>query len=78
MDDFVIPTRTKKKLEKTTIWFLKIAERHNLYFKWLKYNFDAKEIPILRVVVGWGEVQMENDKVKAVTEWKIPTKIKAS
>jgi len=35
-----------------------------------------KEIPILGVVVGRGEAQMENDKVKAVKEWKTPTMIK--
>jgi len=36
--------------------------------KWSKFNSNAKEIPILEVVVGWGEVCMENDKVKAVME----------
>jgi len=35
-----------------------------------------EEIPILEVVVGKGQVQMEQDKVKAVKEWKVPTKIK--
>jgi len=33
IDDFVISAKTKKKLEKQTICFLKIAEKHNLYFK---------------------------------------------
>jgi len=32
------------------------------------YNFDAKKIPILVVVVGREEVQMKNDKVKIVKE----------
>ena len=57
-----------KKLEKRTIWFLKIAEKHNLCFEQSKCDFDIKEIPILGVVVGRGEAQMENDKVKAVKE----------
>ena len=35
-----------------------------------------EEIPILRVVVGRGQVQMETNKVKAVKEWKTSTKIK--
>ena len=35
-----------------------------------------KEIYILGVVVDQEEVQMENDKIKAVKEWKIPIKIK--
>jgi len=35
-----------------------------------------EEIPILEVVVGRGEVQMENDKIKAVKEWKTSIKIR--
>ena len=35
-----------------------------------------EEILILGVVVGRGQVQMENNKVKAVKEWNTPTKIK--
>jgi len=35
-----------------------------------------KKISILGVIVGKGQVQMETDKVKAVKEWKTPTKIK--
>ena len=35
-----------------------------------------EEIPILGVIVSKGQVQIEQDKVKAVKEWKTPTKIK--
>ena len=35
-----------------------------------------EEILILGVVVEWGQVQMENDKVKAFKEWSTPTKVK--
>jgi len=35
-----------------------------------------EKIPILEVVIGRGQVQMETNKVKAVKKWKIPTKIK--
>jgi len=59
MDDFIIPAKTEEELEKCTIRFLKIAEKHNLCFKRSKYNFNATEIPILGVRVGNGEVQME-------------------
>ena len=54
------------ELEERTIQFLKVAEKHNLCFKQSKC--DTKEISILEVVVGRGEVQMENNKVKAVKE----------
>ena len=33
IDDFVIPAKTMKELEKRMILFLKIAENHNLCFK---------------------------------------------
>jgi len=35
-----------------------------------------EEISILGVVVGWGQVQIENEKVKAIKEWKTLTNIK--
>ena len=76
IDDFVIPARTMEELEKQMIRFLKIAEKHNLCFKWLKYNFNMEEIPILGVVVGKEQVKMEQEKIKAVKEWKTPTRVK--
>jgi len=76
MDDFVIPARTMEELEERTIRFLKIAEKHNLCFKRSKCDFNMEEIPILEVVVGKGQVKMEQEKIKTVKEWKMPTKIK--
>ena len=35
-----------------------------------------EEIPILGVVIGKGQVQMEQDKIKVVKKWKAPIKIK--
>ena len=58
------------------IRFLKIAEKHNLCFKWSKYDFNMEEISILEVVVSKEQVQMEQDKIKVVKEWKVPPKIK--
>jgi len=76
MDDFVIPARTMKELEERMIQFLKIAERHNLCFKRSKCDFNMEEIPILGVVVGKGQVKIEQEKIKAVKEWRMPMKIK--
>ena len=76
MDDFVIPAKTMEELEEQTIQFLKIAKRHNLCFKQSKCDFNMEEIPILGVVVGKGQVKMEQEKIKAVKEWKTLTKVK--
>jgi len=56
--------------------FLKIAEKHNLCFKRSKCDFNMEEIPILEVVVGKGQVKMEQEKIKAVKEWKTLTRVK--
>ena len=76
IDDFVILVRTMEELEERTIRFLKIVEKHNLCFKQSKCNFNIEEIPILGVVVDKGQVKMEQEKIKAVKEWKTPMKIK--
>ena len=76
MDNLIILVKIIKELEELMIRFLKIAEKHNLCFKWLKCNFNMKEILILGVIVGKGQVQMEQDKVKAVKEWRTLMKIK--
>ena len=76
MDDFVIPVKTMKELEERTVRFLKIAEKHNLCFKRLKCDFNMEKISILEVVVGKGQIQIEQEKIKAVKEWKTPTKVK--
>ena len=68
MDNFVIPAKMIKELEEYMIRFLKIAEKHNLCFKWLKYDFNIEEILILGIIVSKGQVWMEQDKVKVVKE----------
>ena len=65
-----------EELEEKTIRFLKIAEKHNLCFKQSKCDFNMEEISIRRVIVGKGQVKMEQEKIKAVKEWKTPTRVK--
>jgi len=76
MDDFVIPAKTMEELEERTIRFLKIVEKHNLCFKRSKCDFNMEEIPILGVIVGKKQVKMEQEKIKAVKEWKMLMKVK--
>ena len=68
MDNFIIPAKTMEELEEWMIRFLKIAEKHNLCFKRSKCNFNMEEIPILGVVVGKGQIQIEQEKIKTVRE----------
>ena len=68
MDDFMILAKTMKEREERTVRFLKIAEKHNLCFKRLKCDFNMEEILILGMVVGKGQIQMEQEEIKAVKE----------
>jgi len=68
IDNFVIPAKTIEELEERTVRFLKIVERHNLYFKRSKYDFNMEEIPILGVIVEKRQVKMKQKKIKAVKE----------
>ena len=76
IDDLIIPAKMIKELEEQTIQFLKIAKKYNLCFKQLKCNFSMEEILILEVIIGKGQVKMEQEKIKAVKEWKTPMKVK--
>ena len=76
MDNFVIPVKTMEELEERTIRFLKIAKKHNLCFKQSKYDFNMEEISILGVIIGKGQIKIEQKKIKAVKEWKTPIKVK--
>jgi len=76
IDYFIIPAKKMKELKEQMIRFLKIAEKHNLCFKRSKYDFNMEEIPILGVIIRKGQVKMEQEKIKAVKEWKIPIKVK--
>ena len=76
MDNFIILAKTREKLEERTVRFLKIAEKHNLCFKRSECNFNMEEIPILEVIVGKGQIKIEQEKIKAVKEWKTPMKVK--
>jgi len=42
----------------------------------LKCNFNIEEIPILGVIVGKGQVKIEQEKIKVAKEWKTPTRVK--
>ena len=76
MNNFIILAKIEEKLEECTIRFLKIVEKHNLCFKQSKCILYITEIPILGVWIGNKEVQIEEEKVKAIKKQKIPIKVK--
>src|SRR5260370_39118839 len=75
-DYFDIPGSKLEELYQRNIRFLEIADKHNLYFKRSKCEFNAKEISILGMVIGGGKAKMEEEKINAVKNWKTPTTVK--
>jgi len=73
INNFVIPV---KKLEEQTIQFLKIVEKHSFYYKWSKYDFDAKEIPIFYSLTALTLLFSICTSSHPTTTSKISTKIK--
>jgi len=76
MDNFAILGETKQQLQECTIKFLEIADKHNLYFKRSKCDFNASQISMLGTVIGNGKATMEKEKVEAIQNWETPTMIK--
>jgi hypothetical protein len=76
MDDFAIPGKMKQELEERTVQFLTIADKHNLYFKRSKCEFDVEKISILGTVIGNREVRMEEEKIEVIKNWKVPANVK--
>ncbi|KAE8717722.1 hypothetical protein F3Y22_tig00110029pilonHSYRG00062 [Hibiscus syriacus] len=40
-----------------------------------KCSFAQTEVPFLGRIVGGGKIWMERDKIRAIEEWKVPTKV---
>ena len=49
---------------------------HKLYAYLKKYIFSASEIPLLGCIVGKNGVRPDPEKIKATTDWPVPTEVK--
>ncbi|KAF7771012.1 hypothetical protein Agabi119p4_6986 [Agaricus bisporus var. burnettii] len=76
MDNFIIPAKDNKELESQTTRFLKIVEKHHLSFKRTKCEFNVSSTTVLGTVIGNGKAAMEEEKVKAIRDWAVPTTVK--
>ena len=55
---------------------LTLMREHKLYVNLKKCIFAASEIPLLGCIVGKHGVRPDPEKIKAVTDWPVPTDIK--
>ena len=84
LDDFVISYIDdilvySDNIEDHHVHVKKVLERlieNNLYVKLEKCEFDVEETTFLGYVISKDGLKMDNDKVKAVLDWPIPTNVK--
>ena len=77
MDDILITTEGSIDVHKKhVVHILSKLTANNLYLKPEKCAFHKHEVEYLGVIVGNGQVKMDPVKVKGLTEWPIPTKVK--
>ena len=77
MDDILIPTKgTLSQHQCDVAKVLQKLKKHNLYLKPEKCLFHKKEVGFLGIIVGKGKIKMDPIKVKGLTDWPTPTKLK--
>lgn len=70
MDDIIVLGKTQKELEDNMRDMLKLAEKHDLFFKPSKCMFNLSTVPFLGFIIGEGKICMDEEKVKVVKEWR--------
>ena len=77
MDDILIPTKgTLDQHQRDVAKVLQKLKKHDLYLKPEKCLFHKKEVEFLGLIVGKGKIKMDPIKVKGLTDWPTPTKLK--
>ena len=77
MDDLGIHTKDDLILHhERTRWVLQRLQEHGLSIKLSKCVFDAPRMEFLGMIIGQGEVRMDEKKLDAIKEWKPPTSVK--
>ncbi|XP_039017600.1 uncharacterized protein LOC120148589 [Hibiscus syriacus] len=52
-----------------------VLQENELFVKEEKCSFAKTEVPFLGHIIGGGKIWMDRDKVQAIDEWKVPTKV---
>src|SRR6266540_5131917 len=73
LDDILIFTETLEEHWKVTHRVLELLEKHKLYLRPNKCEFEKTTIEYLRVIISHNSVAMDPVKITGVTEWPTPT-----
>ncbi|XP_055814145.1 uncharacterized protein LOC129883530 [Solanum dulcamara] len=55
--------------------YYQVLRENELFIKWEKCEFAQPEVHFLGHVINQGELRMDEAKVRAIKEWKAPTKV---
>ncbi|KAE8716635.1 Protein NRT1/ PTR FAMILY 3.1 [Hibiscus syriacus] len=75
LDDIVVYSKTLEEHIEHLRRVFQVLRENKLYVKEEKCSFAQKEVPFLGHIVGGGKLQMDKDKIRAIDEWKPPTKV---
>ena len=73
MDDILVFSKDKKQHQEQVKRILEKLQQHQLSLKAEKCYFDKEEIDFLGLIITEKGIQMDPNKVKAVTTWPTPT-----
>ena len=76
IDDILIFMKMKEEHDRIVEEVLKWLEENNLFLKLEKCIFKEKEIEFLGLYIMEEGVKMDEVKVKVITEWLVPKKVK--
>ena len=76
IDDVIVGTESEEGYNELVEEVIKRLEENDLYVKLEKYKWKMKEVGFLGIVIGPEGNKMEEEKVKGVLEWLIPTCVK--
>ena len=76
MDDILIFSKTKEKLEEMTKKVLQQLRENDLYLKPGKCEFCKTRIEYLGLIIEEGKMMMDPGKLKGIRDWPIPKTVK--
>ena len=76
LDDIIIYSRTLEEHKRHVTEVLERLAKAGLYLKRKKCQFHKTEVEFLGVIIGRGTIRMDPAKVKAITDWPAPMRIK--
>ena len=76
LDDIIIYSRTLEEHKRHVMEVLERLRKAGLYLKRKKCQFHKTEVEFLGVIISRGTIRMDPAKVKAITDWPTPTRVK--